>query len=744
MTPESLKTNDNNDKTGIKLNPEQEKNFKKFLEEKGYKEPINTSDPETQKKLSDLKNEFLEKQNNNFINSSSELLSWTALEKNFWNPENYKKFTNLMDKWVYSYFFAENWIFKDIKISESEKKAFSSSSAVYLLDSFYEEVEKNWNFEEIKKEINTFLWEKWDLTKLWENLTSGTKISESISLLKDIFTWNIAKVFAKIYKAEKLEQISWALKNTNLKNNQIFSNPNETFNFFNSVFKGNLSENDLKNLIESKNSDKTIFANDLSKFKEIWNKMGKIVTPEIWNFLASASWIADIFINWKEKIKKTLVENESLMETLKVFASLPVIWSFIKAILWFFGINPEKIWDNPEKNLETTKKEIIKKWSFLEEYKINENFWKNEKWEIEENFTEKLKEISNTKNIKNFWKNLENLFKKWWNFENFTKNPELKKLPDFWEKNILKNEKWEIIYENLNYLIDLYKDFLWEKNNSPDLTIENFVKNKLNKNQDIENEVFWNSWNDNQNLKDNSNSLDKEENILEQENILTKKAKEAIEENRKEKTETAQDNLTSAVWASLVASTINKNKDYKKENEQNNQNTKTPEKKPEQKTDFLINKNEWFEFLNNKINFVFTENGKKYEASLYWNDKWYLTIIWNGEKVIFNWAKEFYSVLNDFKWKLDKKATWWDFWKTWVKASVELNWKTIREVLTNWLNEEVSAFWFSEKINKPWLKQILWENFIKWWILAKNNVSINFWDKNYSLNFEKSEWQKVA
>lgn len=438
----------------------------------------------------------------------------------------------------------------------------------------------------------------------------------------------------------------------------------------------------------------------------------------------------------------------------------------------FLGINLEAPYDNPEKNLEKISGIIISKWSFLEWKTLTENFWKD-KNNIDENFINNLKNISKTENHKDFSKNLEKLFKKSGEFENFINDSELKKLEWFENKNNLVNEKWEIIYENLKYLTEIYKEYLQEKENKKISSISEFVNKKTSTNNEIENEVFW-TWSENTTTQENSQNSG--ENILEQNNDLTKKAEEAIAQNRQEKQNTenttANVTLTSAVWASLAASSREKmeakpteNKtsetketpkpaeqkpaDPKKEPAKQNENkkeeakntettkpveqnpkTQTESKKPEQ-NNFIINKNENIEFGKEKVSFVFEVSGKKYEASLYWNQKWYLTITWNGEKVIFNWWKELYDNLSKFNWKLDKEAEASDFWKNVWMINPKLG-TSIKNILINGYED------------KPWLKQILSQNFFNSWTLVKNNVSINFSDKNYNLNFEKAEWQKLA
>lgn len=787
---------ENKEKKDLNLTPEQQKSFENFLKEKWYKEPLFLSDDETQKHLAEFKKE-LEKnpENKNSINSSSELLTWSNFEKSFWNKENFDKFSKTLDFWVYGYFFGGNGILKDINISESEKKSFVASSSVYLMDNFYEEVVKTWNLWAVTEEIKKILWnseEKWDLSKLGENLTSGTWFSESISIIKDIFSGNVTKIFAKVYKEEKLKLISESFSWTNLKNNQIFNNPNETFTFFDNALKNNFSSENLKKFIESKNSDNPVNSpKDLQKFKEIWDKLGNFITPEVWNTLWNISNIFDIFTNGKDKIKNTLLENENLMNTLQVIWSMPIIWGLLKMFFGFLGINLEAPYDTPEKNLEKISRIIISKWSLLEWKKLTENFWKD-KNDIDENFIKNLKIISKTENHKDFSKNLENLFKKSGEFENFINDSELKKLEWFEEKSNLINEKWEIIYENLKYLTEIYKEYLQQKENNENLNISDFINQKSSGNKDIENEIYGN----NQPpivLNENSNNQTSEENILTQSNDLTKKAEEALNQNRKKRQNSTTENiaLTSAVWASLVASTketletkpdnndkkitwepiflnqeTNKNisniqtkeqnqknteteKETLKNNSKNQQNSTPKENKPLQKTEpqkpveqkatekkpeqnnFIINKNENIEFSKDKVSFILDVSGKKYEASLYWNQKWHLTIIWNGEKVIFNWGKEFYETLSKFNWKLDKEAEASDFWKNVWMINPKL-WTSIKNILINGYDKT------------PWLKQILSQNFFNSWNLVKNNVSINFSDKNYNLNFEKAEWQKLA
>lgn len=419
----------------------------------------------------------------NTVNWSAELLSWSKLEENFWNKENFINFTKTFDSQIENYFFGQTWILKGLKISENEKKNFTAWASVYFMDSIYKEIEKSGNFAEIKEEIQKALWsesEKGNILTILEKLGNETEnISETVKNLKDLFSWNTVEILKKAYNPQKAQILTESFSWIELKNNQIFSNPNSTFELFEKI-EQNASKKDLKDFINSKNSENPVNPEqDFSKFKEVWDKIGNIITPEIGNGLGKIQEITEKFSEIKNGIKNKILWNPELAWTLATLSSIPLVWEFISMILWFFWIDINELKNNSSLKLEKVKENISKKWSFLEQAKFLENFWKQENWEIDENFLTSIEYISWNNDENKLSESLEKLFKKGGDFENFIKNEELKKLQETQNRTELINNSWEINYENLNFYINLYKEFLQQKANNSVNWVSDFVNQKI-------------------------------------------------------------------------------------------------------------------------------------------------------------------------------------------------------------------------------------------------------------------------
>lgn len=419
----------------------------------------------------------------NTVNWSAELLSWSKLEENFWNKENFINFTKTFDSQIENYFFGQTWILKGLKISENEKKNFTAWASVYFMDSIYKEIEKSGNFAEIKEEIQKALWsesEKGNILTILEKLGNETEnISETVKNLKDLFSWNTVEILKKAYNPQKAQILTESFSWVELKNNQIFSNPNSTFELFEKI-EQNASKKDLKDFINSKNSENPVNTEqDFSEFKEVWDKIGNIITPEIGNGLGKIQEITEKFSEIKNGIKNKILWNPELAWTLATLSSIPLVWEFISMILWFFWIDINELKNYSSLKLEKVKENISKKWSFLEQAKFLEDFWKQENWEIDENFLTSIEYISWNNDENKLSESLEKLFKKGGNFENFIKNEELKKLQETQNRTELMNNNWEINYENLNFYINLYKEFLQQKANNSVNWVSDFVNQKI-------------------------------------------------------------------------------------------------------------------------------------------------------------------------------------------------------------------------------------------------------------------------
>ena len=423
----------------------------------------------------------------NTVNWSAELLSWSKLEENFWNKENFINFTKTFDSQIENYFFGQTWILKGLKISENEKKNFTAWASVYFMDSIYKEIEKSGNFAEIKEEIQKALWsesEKGNILTILEKLGNETEnISETVKNLKNLFSWNTVEILKKVYNSQKAQILTESFSWIELKNNQIFSNPNSTFELFEKI-EQNASKKDLKDFINSKNSENPVNPEqDFSKFKEVWDKIGNIITPEIGNGLGKIQEITEKFSEIKNGIKNKILWNPELAWTLATLSSIPLVWEFISMILWFFWIDINELKNNSSLKLEKVKENISKKWSFLEQAKFLENFWKQENWEIDENFLTSIEYISWNNDENKLSESLEKLFKKGGDFENFIKSEELNKLQETQDKKELVNNNWEINYKNLNFYINLYKEFLQQKSSNSVNWISDFVNQKIKPNE---------------------------------------------------------------------------------------------------------------------------------------------------------------------------------------------------------------------------------------------------------------------
>lgn len=423
----------------------------------------------------------------NTVNWSAELLSWSKLEENFWNKENFINFTKTFDSQIENYFFGQTWILKGLKISENEKKNFTAWTSVYFMDSIYKEIEKSGNFAEIKEEIQKALWsesEKGNILTILEKLGNETEnISETVKNLKDLFSWNTVEILKKAYNPQKAQILTESFSWVELKNNQIFSNPNSTFELFEKI-EQNASKKDLKDFINSKNSENPVNTEqDFSEFKEVWDKIGNIITPEIGNGLGKIQEITEKFSEIKNGIKNKILWNPELAWTLATLSSIPLVWEFISMILWFFWIDINELKNNSSLKLEKVKENISKKWSFLEQAKFLEDFWKQENWEIDENFLTSIEYISWNNDESKLQESLEKLFKKGGDFENFIKSEELNKLQETQDKKELVNNNWEINYKNLNFYINLYKEFLQQKSSNSVNWISDFVNQKIKPNE---------------------------------------------------------------------------------------------------------------------------------------------------------------------------------------------------------------------------------------------------------------------
>ena len=423
----------------------------------------------------------------NTVNWSAELLSWSKLEENFWNKENFINFTKTFDSQIENYFFGQTWILKGLKISENEKKNFTAWASVYFMDSIYKEIEKSGNFAEIKEEIQKALWsesEKGNILTILEKLGNETEnISETVKNLKDLFSWNTVEILKKAYNPQKAQILTESFSWVELKNNQIFSNPNSTFELFEKI-EQNASKKDLKDFINSKNSENPVNPEqDFSKFKEVWDKIGNIITPEIGNGLGKIQEITKKFSEIKNGIKNKILWNPELAWTLATLSSIPLVWEFISMILWFFWIDINELKNNSSLKLEKVKENISKKWSFLEQAKFLEDFWKQENWEIDENFLTSIEYISWNNDESKLQESLKKLFKKGGDFENFIKSEELNKLQETQDKKELVNNNWEINYKNLNFYINLYKEFLQQKSSNSVNWISDFVNQKIKPNE---------------------------------------------------------------------------------------------------------------------------------------------------------------------------------------------------------------------------------------------------------------------
>ncbi|PZM85691.1 hypothetical protein DLH72_01765 [Candidatus Gracilibacteria bacterium] len=676
------------------LTPKQREQIIKFLEEKKSQEKAIIVSI-TKQEIADLRlaiesnnlNKFLEKNQEGLkqIEKSSDILSGTLLEKNFGDKESFEKFTNTIDKGVYNFYFGNDGLLKGINISENQKKSFSVGSSIFIMDLVYNEIKKTGNVEEIMNELQKILGgngKTGSLEQLGKNLSSGDSVNNTIEIVKNLVTGDITKLITKIYKPENIQNIKDAILESETNNNLIFSNPAESFDFFENAYNNNLNKDEIKKIIQSKTSENGIGENDISKLKKVGDKIGEIMTPEIGNSLSSISNIVEFFEKGKEKIKDSIIGNNEILGVVTMLSQIPIIGDIVKSFLNFLNIDLDKVNNSSEKNLEEIKKEILKKDSFLEEAKITDNFGKNSNGEIDNDFIENIISISGGE--EEFKKNTGNIFQKGNDFEKFFKNEKLKEITDFGRKNILTNNNGEIIFENLKYLTSLYKEFLEAKQNQEVNSIDDFVDKKSLSDKQLNKQIFAGTENSGETINDQK------------------------QENNQNQTK------------------------IKNTNDNKQETSKSTEQSPKENKDLIISGNEGIEINNEKASYIFTLNGKKYEISVWKNG--YITLVEDrNKKVVYQGGNEFFNLLSKFNGKLDDKAKAGDFGRKGAEANVELNGKSIREILINGLNEKVSYMGFSKDVNEKGLKDLIPESFFNNGKIIEGNISLSFGGKNYNL-----------
>lgn len=440
----------------------------------------------------DWLNEFLESQEKETI-TSSEIMQWSEVEKKLWWPEKLKVYLDIWDEASYKYFFEwKNAIFKWLNISEDAKRNFSTWANFFIINYLNKKIENanlRWDIWKIATELLWTSSDKWLLESLPELLWKWEWLINSLEwkwkLISEISFWDIWKTFDSFFGSEKLKVLSEAMKDIELEDNWeqnwIFMNPLESHNFMKYIFETeNITKEQIKNYIESKNwKNIEIEENQKNELKNIWDKISSLITPEMWGILWKWLEIKQFYEESKDSIKESIIWNKTALTALGFLKEIPWIWEMISMFLWFLWIdNIDEILSG--KDFEASKKSIeeniLKDWSIFEWKKIPENFMKDNSWKNDTNFLDNINYIIWEKEWSDFWKEIEKLFKKDWEFINFYDS--IKQDLKLWD--LLNSDS--INYEELKKAIKIFKNYKIESKNDPSITPEIFIQ-KINEQQ---------------------------------------------------------------------------------------------------------------------------------------------------------------------------------------------------------------------------------------------------------------------
>lgn len=424
--------------------------------------------------IQNLKNSIWNKQSlHEFLNNqlretitSSEILSWTTIEKNLWWSSNLEKFTQAAEKVMHNYLFSWNdSLFWHLWLSPDAKNNLVVWFNFFVFDFLSQnkenlDIEKNisfitnniWNL--IDGDFSSFdsilsLWDKW--TKVFDNLKSTFWV----------LNWKLDAV--------KTELNSDIFTN-HWENNEIFMNPRESLTFFRGISDGSISN--IQNYVIQKQTHSPILIQewDLWELKEIGNKWWEMIPESVWSTLWAMSDVFTKIEDYKETIKLWLEKSPKSLEVLAWLEEFPLIWSFIKFIWGLLGINSFKeLYENSQFwKIKTEVSTLF--WEenlIISNKKVPDDFMK--KWDNNDlDFLSNLRHLWNWE--KDYKKILEKLLKNWGDFEKFQNFITEKNLVDsLFHENTLN-------YSSLSKSIDLYRQYSQLKAQQKELSLDDFIK----------------------------------------------------------------------------------------------------------------------------------------------------------------------------------------------------------------------------------------------------------------------------
>lgn len=458
------------------FNPEEKENIIQALntyrEERNQKEKLGVlylTHEELQQLKNEIRNpdrlnEFLENQLKETI-TTSEILSWTEIEKNLGWSENLEKFTRVSEKVLYDYLYkSNNALFKGIWLNEDAKRNLVVWFNFFIFD-YLSKSKDAFNIQEnislITNNISSLL--SWDISEIWNILNVWEKWWQVVENLKTSFSWLSWKLSA--IKSE----INADIIQNGWENNSVFMNPAEWQKFFSWILDGSIVN--VQQYVIDKNIGQPIVVNenDLTSLKNIWNEWWKLIPESLWNTLWNFSWIFEKFEDYKWGIKTALKQAPDFLKVLWELESMPIIgWliSFIADLLWISNFkeffDESQFWDIKSSLLELFQNEN----TIIHKLTIPDNFMKKGS-DNDIEFLSILKKLWGWNNKYN--EILSTVLKKGWDFEKFSKLINKESLS--W--NIQKDN--ELDYKNFKNSLDIYSQYIEAKRKDSQVNIEDFI-----------------------------------------------------------------------------------------------------------------------------------------------------------------------------------------------------------------------------------------------------------------------------
>lgn len=493
------------------LTPEQKTEILDYLKQKNNENKslvLNVSKNEltTLKQILDTQSndpslwEFLESQEKQTY-TSTEILEWSQVENLLGGKERLQVFLDIWDEMSKKYLFdSSEWLLKWVDLSLDVQHNFAVWLHFFVVNFLYTKIDQNWSLENLNTAFTKMLWEKWEkgiLEKLPDLLSSAegiwNMVSENYDLAQELYNWDLKNVINQFFQASQLETLKKALWELELENrwaqNGVLNNPKHSHDLFQYIFDNpSLTKEDIKAYIENKNWIDTNFTKkNQADLREIWDNVSKYISPEMWMILGKALDIKQIYIESKDKIKNSIINNDTALSVFSFLKEIPFIWKFIDMFLWFLGIeNIDEILKNKEfkKYKEQISKNIIWEHSLFESKKLWKNFMLNNSWKPDLIFIENIKFLTKNKTDENLDKQLQILFEKWWDFEQFTTDFSATQDTFPLRNKITHFGVQQIDYKNLADSINYYREFKKYKNWKSDM--KEFIEYIYNKEQSAE------------------------------------------------------------------------------------------------------------------------------------------------------------------------------------------------------------------------------------------------------------------